>query len=343
MLQRPAATAAVVLCAFLITSCRKGPPANVAATVNSRPITYAELDKQFKMQAGNEENRPEDDQVLASKLEFLRALIDREIMFQRAEKQSLIASDSEVDARLNQFKAPYTQEEFERVLKTRNLTQDELRVQLRRDLSVEKLYNKEITGKISISDKDVADFYAANKANFNLAEPQLRIAQIIVTPTADPNAANLKGNNAQTPEQARRKIELILTRLKQGEDFAVVAQSLSEDPTSAPNGGDLGFVPESALERVHPELRKMVLALQPGQTSPPIQTPDGYRMFKLISREPAGQRELNDPRVQQEIRERLLNRKDQLLRTAYIEVARSEAEVQNYFAQRVLENQGGKK
>jgi peptidyl-prolyl cis-trans isomerase SurA len=315
----------------------------VAATVNSRPITYAELDKQFKMQPGNEENRPEDDQVLASKLEFLRALIDREIMFQRAEKQSLIASDSEVDARLNQFKAPYTQEEFEKVLKGRKLTQDELRSQLRRDLSVEKLYNKEITGKIAISDKDIAEFYAANKKNFNLTEPQLRIAQIVVTPTPDPNAGNLKGNNAVTPEQARQKIDLIQTRLKQGEDFAVVAQNLSEDPNTAANGGDLGFVPESALERVHPEVRKIVLALQPGQTSPPIQTPNGYQIFKLISREPAGQRELNDPRVQQEIREQLLNRKDQLLKTAYIEVARSEAEVRNYFAARVLQNQGGQK
>ncbi|HET8546467.1 MAG TPA: peptidylprolyl isomerase [Bryobacteraceae bacterium] len=342
MSQRSAAMAAV-LCACLAYGCRKGPPANVAATVNSRPITYAELDKQFKMQPGNEENRPEDDQALASKLEFLRALIDREIMFQRAEKQSLIASDSEVDARLNQFKAPYTQEEFERVLKARKLTQDELRSQLRRDLSVEKLYNKEITGKISISDKDIADFYNANKAHYNLTEPQLRIAQIVVTPTADPNPGNLKGNNAQTPEQAREKIELIQTRLKRGEDFAMVAQNLSEDPNTAPNGGDLGFVPESALERVHPEVRKIVLALQPGQTSPPIQTPAGFQILKLISREPAGQRELNDPRVQQEIREQLLNGKDRLLKTAYIEVARSEAEVRNYFAARVLENQRGKK
>jgi peptidyl-prolyl cis-trans isomerase SurA len=343
MRQRSAAIAALVTCMLLSTACRKGPPANVAATVNSRPITYAELDKQFKMQAGNEENRPEDDQVLASKLEFLRALIDREIMFQRAEKQSLIASDSEVDARLNQFKAPYTQEEFEKVLKARNLTLDELRVQLRRDLSVEKLYNKEITGKISISDKDVADFYAANKNEFNLAEPQLRIARIVVTPTSDPNPGNLKGNNAQTPEQARQKMQLIVTRLKQGEDFAVVAQSLSEDATSAANGGDLGYVPESALERVHPEFRKMVLSLQPGQTSPPIEAPDGISIFKLISREPAGQRELTDPRVQQGIRERLINRKDQLLRTAYIEVARSDAEVSNHYAERVLANQGGKK
>jgi peptidyl-prolyl cis-trans isomerase SurA len=343
MSQRSAAIAAIVLSACLAPACRKGPPANVAATVNSRPITYAELDKQFKMQPGNEENRPEDDAVLASKLEFLRALIDREIMFQRAEKQSLIASDSEVDARLNQFKAPYTQEEFEKVLKARKLTQEELRAQLRRDLSVEKLYNKEITGKIAISDKDIADFYGANKKNFNLTEPQLRIAQIVVTPGADPNAGNLKGNNAVTPEQARQKVELIQTRLKQGEDFAAVAQNLSEDPNTAANGGDLGFVPESALERVHPEVRKMMLALAPGQTSPPIQTPNGYQIFKLISREPAGQRELNDPRVQQEIREQLLNRKDQLLKTAYIEVARSEAEVRNFYAARVLENQAGKK
>ena len=57
----------------------------------------------------------------------------------------------------------------------------------------------------------------------------------------------------------------------------------------------------------------MIQAAAPGQVTPVVKTPEGYRIFKIYSKEPAGQRELTDPRVQQNIRETLLNRKDQLL------------------------------
>ena len=67
---------------------------------------------------------------------------------------------------------------------------------------------------------------------------------------------------------------------------------------------------------------------------------EGYRVLRVISREPAGQRELNDPRVQQNIRDMLLNSKDQLLRTAYYESARNGAKIQNYMARSILENAG---
>jgi peptidyl-prolyl cis-trans isomerase SurA len=183
----------------------------------------------------------------------------------------------------------------------------------------------------------VADFYHANRESFNLAEPQIHIAQILVTPRADPGLRNLRNDDAQNEADARRKILSLEARLKQGEDFALLAQSYSEDPTTAPNGGDLGFIPESALTAAHVELRKIVVQLQPGQISPIIRTPEGYRILKLISREPAGQRDLNDPRVQQTIRETLTNRKEQLLRAAYYENARNEARVVNYYAQSIYE------
>ena len=73
-----------------------------------------------------------------------------------------------------------------------------------------------------------------------------------------------------------------------------------------------------------------------------VPLPDGYRILKLISREPAGQRELSDPSVQQTIRDTLVNRKDQLLRDAYTEVARNEAKVENFLARSVVEKAGGK-
>lgn len=332
--------------AFLLVvsaGCRRSQPANVAATVNNRVITYAELEKNFQSQITGAAEASSQDQVMIQKLELLRNLIDNEIMLQRAEKMGLMAVDADVDAKFNELKAPYTKEEFERQLQNRKLTADELKSQLRRDLSIQKLFNKEITSKITITDADVANFYNSNKASFNLAEPQVHVAQILVTPNPDPNVRNLKNDKAHNPDEARKKIEAIQARLKAGEDFAMIAQNYSEDSNTAQNGGDLGFVPFSALEKTSPELRKMVMSLKPSEISPVIPSTDGFRILKVLSREPAGQRELTDPRVQQTIRETLLNRKDQLLKAAYYETARNEAKVVNYMARSVVENAGKEK
>ncbi|MBX9602068.1 MAG: peptidylprolyl isomerase [Bryobacteraceae bacterium] len=325
-----------VLSLVLFAACSRSAPANVAATVNSRAITFAELDKQFQSQFVGAGEKPSDDQVTIQKLEVLRSMIDNEIMLQRAEKQGLMAADSEVETKFNELKAPYTQEEFQKQLANRKLSVEDLKAQLRRDLSIQKLFNKEITSKINIADKDITDFYTSNKASFNLAEPQVHLAQILVTPQADPNVRNLKNDKAPNDEQARKKIQMLESRVRQGEDFGQLAQNYSEDSQTAPNGGDMGFIAESTLERANPELRKGIMALAPGQITPILKTQEGYRIFKLVSKEPAGQRELNDPKVQQTIRETLINRKDQLLKAAYYEVARNEAKVLNYFASRVV-------
>jgi peptidyl-prolyl cis-trans isomerase SurA len=308
---------------------------NVAATVNGRPVTYSELDRAIAAQFPNSNLKPNDDQTVQLRLDTLRALIDNEIMLQRAEKQMLLASDADVEAKFNELKAPYTQEQFQKLLNHRRMNLSDLKAQIRRDLSVQKLFNKEIGSHISISDGDVAGFYNSNKGTFNLAENQVRLAQILVTPTPDPNIHNLKNDKAQTDEQARNKIQMIQLRVRQGEDFGTLAQNYSED-ASASNGGDLGFVPESTLDKANPELRKLILDMTPGQVSQVIHTAEGYRLIKLISKEPAGQRELSDPRVQENIRRELFQRKDQLLRSAFYELARSEAKVTNYYAQSVL-------
>ena len=93
-----------------------------------------------------------------------------------------------------------------------------------------------------------------------------------------------------------------------------------------------------ALIEFNAELRKTLMALHPGEITNVLRTAEGYRILKVITREPAGQRDLTDPKVQQTIRETLLNRKDQLLKAAYYEVARNEAKVVNYFAARVVGN-----
>jgi peptidyl-prolyl cis-trans isomerase SurA len=339
-MKRYFAVYAAVLAALIQAACGSSkPPAGVAAVVNGHSITFSELEKTFQTQPQPSEGSNED-QVMSNKLELLNSLITSEIMLQRAEKAGLTAVDADVDAEFNKMKAPFTKEEFERKLADKHMTADDLKAQLRRDLTVNKLVNKEITSHITITDSDVANFYNTNKSMFNLAEPQIHVAQILVTTAPDPNVRNLKNSKAQNEKEAKLKIDDIEARLARGEDFAMVAQSYSEDPNTAPNGGDMGMIPESNLDRASPDLKRLVLSLQPGVPSKPIQTQYGFQILKVISREPAGQRELNDPRVQQNIREMLLNRKNQLLQSAYIEVARDQAKIENYLARSIVENAG---
>lgn len=326
----------ILAVSLFLAGCKPSVPENVVAVVNDKSITTEDLNKFYKSSFPNQPEVKEDDEILRQKLQLLRDMIDSEIMMQRAEKQGLIAVDADVEAKLNEFRAPYTQEEFQKQLEARGFTVEDLKTQIRRDLSVRRLFNKEITSRVNISDQDVKEFYEQNKAGFNLAEPQYHIAQILVTPRPDDDVRNLKNDNATDPESARRKIQMIDARLKQGEDFAMLAQNYSEDVATNQNGGDIGFIPESALANASADLRRAVTSLQPGQNSAIITTQEGFRIFRLISREPAGQRELNDPRVQQNIRSTLVNRKDQLLQAAYYEIARNEAKVMNYYAEKVL-------
>jgi peptidyl-prolyl cis-trans isomerase SurA len=338
-----------LICALLaLAGCGRSAPANVAAMVNGRPITYSELDKLYdtnfgvsnqsggglggQQQGVGQSGHPGDDQVTFQRLQVLRTLIDNEIMLQRAEKEGLLAVDADVEAKFAELRAPYTQEEFQKQLTARKITAEDLKTQLRRELSVEKLINKETTSRITITDKEITDFYNANKNSFNYAEPMVHLARILVTPQPDPNVRNLKNDKAQDEAQAHKKIERLYQALQQGDDFAQLAQNFSEDSSSVQSGGDLGFIGESQLEKANADLRKAVMALHPGQYTPIVPTPEGYRILKVLTREPAGQRDLNDPVVQQKIRETLVNRKDQLLKEAYYETARNEAKVVNYFA-----------
>src|SRR5579883_2860043 len=335
-MKRHFATYAATAGALALASCKHTPPPNVAAEVNGQVITYADLDKLYQTQYPQTVGSNED-QVMSNKLEVLNSMITTEIMRQRAEKLGLTALDADVDAEFNKRTAGLTKEEIEKRLAERHMTIADAKAQIRRDLTVDKLINKEITSHIMITDSDVTNFYNANKGSFNLAEPQVHLAQILVTPFPNPNVRNLKNSKAQTDAEAQTKIKDIADRLKRGEDFGMIAQNYSEDPDSAPNGGDMGFIPQSNLEKASPELRHLVDSLEPGQYSAPIHTQDGYRILKVLTREPAGQRDLNDPRVQQSIRETLLNRKDQLLKSAYYEVQRNNAKIRNYLAQSIVQ------
>jgi peptidyl-prolyl cis-trans isomerase SurA len=287
--------------------------------------------------------KPSEEQADTLRLNILRTLIDNEILMQRAEKLGLLATDEEVNAKVAEIKAPYTQEEFDKRLKERQLTMDDFKRDLRRSLTIDKVLNKEVTSKINISDEDITAYYNQHKAEFNLIEPQYHLAQILVTTQPNPQVKTMK---AQNEADARKKIQMIENRLDSGEDFATVAMTYSEQPDTAQNGGDLGFIPESSL-KADKAAFDAINKLKPGQYTTVLTVNDpnthqvyGFRIVKLISREVAGQRELKDPRVQQAIREQLRDRREQLLKAAYYETIRDKATVDNYFAEEIMKQAG---
>ncbi len=331
---------------FTLTGCNTSKETEgVMATVNGRKILRTEVDKYYNNQTADAPQKPVDEQADTLRLNILKQLVDNEILMQRAEKLGLLATDDEVNTKLAEIKAPFSQQEFDKRMADRGITLADFKADLRRSITVDKVLNKEITSKINITDDDITAYYNQHKAEFNLIEPQYHLAQILVTTQPNPQARNV-ANKAQNDAEAKKKIQVIENRLDSGEDFASVAMNFSEQPETAQNGGDLGFVPESSLKgdkTAYDAINK----LKPGQYTTVLVVADpnshqvfGYRVVKLISKEQAGQRELQDPRVQQAIREQLRDRREQLLKAAYYEVIRDEAKVENFFAESILKKAG---
>jgi peptidyl-prolyl cis-trans isomerase SurA len=330
----------------LIAGCHRGPQQGVVATVNGHPIFQTEVDKAYTAQLASNPQRqaPSPDQVDSLKLNILHTLIVEAIVEQRATKQNLTATDAEVESKLAEMKAPYTEEQFQAKLKASNLTLDELKRDVRRSLTQDKLINKEINSRITVTDADVTNYYNAHKADFDLIEPAYHLAQIEVTDQSSAQPGNLQNNKATSDADARKKIQAIKNRIESGEDFGELAANFSERPDTAPNGGDMGFVSESQL-KTDPAIYAAITKLKAGETTdiipqfdPTTHKPLGYSIFKLISKDVAGQRDLSDPRVQQSIRQQLHDSRAQLLKTAYFEILTDQAKVENFFAEQVFKN-----
>jgi peptidyl-prolyl cis-trans isomerase SurA len=342
--QFAAALSAAALLAVL-TACNSQTGGDVMATVDGRKILRTDVDKYYDSQVAAAQQAPTGEQATALRLNILHQMIEDEITMRRAEKLGLLATDEEVDRKYNELKSPFTQEEFDKRLKDSKRTVADIKRDIRRSITLDKVMNKEVSSKINITDQDITDYYNAHKGEFNLIETQYHLAQIMVTPTPNPQAHD-QNDKAQNEGDARKKIQMIANRLDSGDDFATLAMKYSEDPETSGNGGDLGTVGESGLKGADPATRDMVMKLKPGQYSPivtvvnPASKLVGFRIVKLVSKEPAGQHELADPRVQQAIRSQLHDRREQLLKAAYYEVLRDSAKVENFYAKKVLDNNG---
>jgi peptidyl-prolyl cis-trans isomerase SurA len=331
-----------------MTGCQRGHNPDVVATVNGKPIMRADMEAGYQATLGDSHQTPTGDQADNVRLSVVHNLIDQEILMQRAAKLNLTASDEEVQSKLDEIKAPYTQDAFNKKLAEQHLTLDKLKEELRRNKTEEKLFNKEINSKIDITDADITNFYNAHKVDFDVPEPQYHIAQIVVTsiPAPPQQAGNLQNSKAGNDAEAKRKIEMLHDQVARGGDFGMLAEDFSERPDNAQSGGDMGFIAESQL-KAEPEVYAAITKLNPGQVTDVLplyeNTPTGkkqvgYAIYKLLEKEAAGQHDLNDPRVQQAIRKQLHDARSQLLQNAYIEMLQDQAKVVNYYAEQIFKS-----
>ena len=154
-----------------------------------------------------------------------------------------------------------------------------------------------------------------------------------------PQVANRTGHDATSPDTANAKAQMLMTQLKGGADFGQLAMDYSEDPQTAPRGGDLGFMPLSQLNQAPPLLRDAVLKSTPGSVKL-VSDGGAHSLVLLVAKEEAGQRDLTMPGVKDGIMTTMRNQRTALLRNAYLTAARADAQVTNYLARQIVQNTG---
>src|SRR5215469_12900214 len=129
----------------LVTGCPKSGGAGtgeVMAKVNNYKIMGSEVDKAFNKQIAGTPQKLTTEQEQALRLKILQQIINIQLYLQRAEKLGIVATDEEIDARLN--KSSYTKEEFAKKLQEAGVSEQDVREDIRRNLIIDKLFNKEI-------------------------------------------------------------------------------------------------------------------------------------------------------------------------------------------------------
>jgi peptidyl-prolyl cis-trans isomerase SurA len=306
---------------------------DVAATVNGKEIRLADVDRIVNQQVQGQQLPTL--QQAAARLQVLDGLIERQVLYTRAEKEKTIPTDDEVTTFVNQQKQQLTTEDWAKKLKEANFTEEQVRDEARKDIAIRKLQEK-VYGKITIRDQELADFYNTNKEQF--VNPRgVSLSAIL----SDPR--DMGGNDpddAKSEAEAKAKIDRLYAQLKGGADFATVAQASSEDQSRI-RGGDIGFFNETKLGQAGfpADLAgKFFSTMRVGDISEPIHFPDGrWGLFKLTNRQLENKPlALEDPGVKDQIRQALIEQRQQILQLALVRNAMSDAAVVNHLAESML-------
>ncbi|MGB7923933.1 MAG: SurA N-terminal domain-containing protein, partial [Pyrinomonadaceae bacterium] len=315
---------------------------SVAATVNGKNIPLSEVDQLISQQTQGKQAEMSQLQLAQARLQVLDSLIQKEVLFQRAEKDKLLPTEDEITQFINSQmqQANMTQEEFQRRLKEQNQTVEALREEARKQIAIQKLQDR-TNGKVGLpSDKEVEDFYNANKSQFVNARG-VELANIVVDPTD--NSPQGISDDAKSDAEAKQKIDLIYQQLKSGAEFTDVARLRSEDRESLIRSGDIGFATEDALKQSgFPEelVGQFFGPMQVGSYTAPVRFNNGrWYIFKLKRKQLQSENlTLDSQGVRAQITDGLINQRKQILNTALLEVSMNEAQIVNNLATKMLTN-----
>jgi len=309
----------------------------VAATVNGKQIINAEVEKLISQQTQGQQDKLSSLQLAQARLQILDSLIQREVLFQRAEKEKLLPTEDQITTAINQQKqqSGMTDEDFQKWLSQRSMTQEALRDEARKDLSVSNLQEK-YSGKIVISNHDVEEYYYNNREKFVIGKG-VELANIVVDPRD-----NGLSDDAKNEAEAKLKIEGVYQQLKTvgTERFGEVALAKSEEQ-SRMGGGDIGFASEEDLKRSNfpAALITQLFGMQPGEFTQPVEFNGRWYVFKLKRKQmEIENRTLESPGVRQQITVELTDQRKQVLNSALLVVALSEAKIVNNLANQMLAN-----
>jgi peptidyl-prolyl cis-trans isomerase C len=273
---------------------------DVVARVNGEDVTRTDFDRAvqtIEARAGGPIPPEQRDQVLRGVLD---QIIGYTVLLQESRARKVAVADSEVDARITEIRGQFpSEEEFTKTLTARKLTLDQVKSDVRRDLTITKLIDGEIASKIAVTPEQVNDFYAKNPDQFTQGE-SVRASHILISVP--------KGADAAAKAQARAKAEQVLKDAKAGQDFAALAKQHSADPGSAANGGDLGFFQQGQM--VGP-FNDAAFTLAPGTTSDLVETEFGFHIIKVIEKKAGRTIPLEEVKPQVEQYLERLNRQQQ--------------------------------
>lgn len=336
---------AVTFAVLLFNACSSSGNADskdstVAATVNGKNILMSQVEQVVSQQSGGKQSQLSQLELAQARLQVLGSLIQREVLFQRAEREKLLPTDDQVNSMINQQKqqSGMTDDDFQKSLREQNLTMEALREEARKDIAIKNLQDK-YSGKITVNDKEVEDFYNGNKERF-VSSRGVALSMIMVDP-ADNSSQGIQ-NDAKSEAEAKLKIDNINQQLKGGADFATVARAKSEDANSLARGGDLGFATEDDLKQngFPPELESKFFTMQVGDRTDPVRFNSGkWYIFKLADKRLQTENlTLESPGVRQQITQALTNQRKDILNAALLETAMNEAKVVNNLAANMINN-----
>lgn len=227
--------------------------------------------------------------------DIIDQIVGYKLLVQEAKARNVAVSDAEVTARIDEVKKQFPSEDlFMQTLIDRKLTLDQMKTDARRDIAIARLIDTEIAGKVGLKPMQVEEFYKNNPDQFKQPE-RVRASHILI--------AFPEGADAAAKAQAKAKAQQILKDVKSGKDFAALAKQHSQDPGSAPNGGDLGFFPQGQM--VGP-FNDAAFSLKPGATSDLVETQFGYHIIRVAEKQPERTVPLEEvrPKIEQYLQER---------------------------------------